>query len=173
MIGFRGPTLDQSKIPRSYRRLSPSSSWARCIGASRSNLRGFDDERFSRVLLSQINDFAHAHRLVLSDRVRDVHVLRIRGLALHGGLYVDVEIAAIQISRGDAIAIVGQLARRKRLSGVQLKSFGSGELFENDVLVSRDCDVLDDRLRAFGNFEITPQSCRRARPCERWRLTSS
>ncbi len=63
--------------------------------------------------------------------------------------YFGIEISAIQIGGGNAIAVVRQLLAERRARRLSARSLRGGELILGNVVISADLNVIDQRLRAF------------------------
>src|SRR6202022_1033666 len=71
----------------------------------------------------------------------------------YAGLYLGIEISAVQVGGGNPVAIFGQTSRGERRSRPYLEAIGCGELIFRDAVVSRYLNIVDDCLRTFFNLE--------------------
>src|ERR1700737_5136220 len=71
----------------------------------------------------------------------------------YAGLYLGIEISAVQVGGGNPVAIFGQTSRGERRSRPYLEAMGCGELIFRDAVVSRYLNIVDDGLRTFFNLE--------------------
>src|SRR5690349_2217834 len=67
--------------------------------------------------------------------------------------HFDVEIAAVEVSSLDAIAVVSQFARGERNTAAQLEPFRRRQLSEGDMAVAGNLNFVDQGLRALLNLE--------------------
>src|ERR1700749_2520875 len=97
------------------------------------------------MILTEVNDLSDANQLMLRHRVQNVDAMGIVRAALYAGPHLNIQIAAIQIIGGDAIAIVGQPARREWLARLELKANRLGEFALWNALIAGHFNVIDKR----------------------------
>src|ERR1700716_1701790 len=107
-------------------------------GSFRRDLRRLSDKREPCIFLSKIDDVANTNHLVLTDGISHVHAVRIVGVTTHGRLNFGIQVSTVEIGGGDAIAIFRKPPGGKRRTGAQFETFGGGELFVRNVIISRN-----------------------------------
>ena len=122
-------------------------------GSLRGQVRRFLDQRKPGTLLSQVNDLAHSYHLLLGNDVSDIHAVGIVRVAAHGCFHSRIEIAAVQISRRNAVPIFGKFPSGEWSTGFQFETLWSGQLIFRNAAVSSDLNVVHHRLSAFFDFE--------------------